>query len=175
MRHFVDSLLVAELIPTGARVLDLGTGPGFPAWPLACARRDLNVTAVDSGAKPLDFLRQVPLPNLELLQARGEDLTRRESYDVVTGRAIAPLPIQLELSAAPCRVGGLVIPFRTPAERQGFAAPFLRELGLELVEVREVALPGTDVVRAFPIYRKFRSTPKSFPRRWGVIKSSPLG
>src|ERR1041384_4679794 len=97
LRHFVDSLLFQDLIPLNARVLDIGTGPGFPAWPLACARPDLQVTALDSNGKMLGFLRSQPLPNLEVVQERAEEWGAFERFGVVTGRALAPLPVQIEL------------------------------------------------------------------------------
>ncbi|HZH99340.1 MAG TPA: RsmG family class I SAM-dependent methyltransferase, partial [Fimbriimonadaceae bacterium] len=73
LRHFLDSLLFHDLIPAGASVLDIGTGPGFPAWPLALCRKDLHVLALDSSGKMLGFLRRHPLPNLEVVQERAEE------------------------------------------------------------------------------------------------------
>ena len=170
LRHFVDSLLIAKFLPDGASVLDIGTGPGFPAWPLACVRPDLKVTALDSNGKMLGFLKGHPLPNLAVVQARAEDEPRRERFDVVTGRALAPLPIQLELSAAPCKVSGMVLPMRTPNDEPfGEAAA---GLGLELVGVHRVDLPETDAVRVFPEYRKVSATSRAFPRPWAEIRSS---
>lgn len=169
-RHFLDSLLLSELIPQGSRVLDIGTGPGFPAWPLACARPDLSVTALDSSGKMLGFLRSQPLPNLEIVEGRAEEWGVRDRFDFVTGRAVAPLPIFLELAGAPCRVGGEIVPMRTPMEIGEFARaaePFRELLYKGFVEKE---LPGTDVVRAFPIYRKVRPTSREFPRRWAEIK-----
>lgn len=110
LRHFLDSLLVAPEIEPGATVLDIGTGPGFPAWPLALARPDLSVTALDSSGKMLGFLRRHPLPNLIIVEARAEDWGVRDRFDFVTGRAVAPLALQLELSAASCRI----VPRRRP-------------------------------------------------------------
>lgn len=170
VRHFVDSLLVAEFVPLGARVLDIGTGPGLPAWPLACARPDLSVVAMDSSGKMLRAASAVPLPNLEVRQHRAEETDERESFDVVTGRAVAPLAAQLELSAAWAARDGLVVPFRTPND----TVIKLPQLGLKLKAIEERALPGTDVVRVFPIYRKERRTPEHYPRAWAQIKSSPL-
>src|ERR1041384_3584956 len=93
LRHFVDSLLFQDLIPDRASVLDIGTGPGFPAWPLACARPDLQLTAMDSSGKMLGFLQRQGLPNLETIQIRAEEWGVRDRFDVVTGRAVAPLSI----------------------------------------------------------------------------------
>jgi 16S rRNA (guanine527-N7)-methyltransferase len=174
LRHFLDSLLFQDLIPQGARVLDVGTGPGLPAWPLACARPDLQVTALDSNGKMLGFLKSQPLPNLEIVQARAEEWPRKEAYDVVTGRALAPLPVQLEVSSKPCKVGGAVIPMRTAADRASLAHLRLEGLGLQLDEVVERELPGAEVPRLFPIFRKVSRTDQQFPRRWAEIKAKPL-
>lgn len=172
LRHFVDSLLFQDLIPVGARVLDIGSGPGFPAWPLACARPDLSVVAVDSSGKMLRFLRSQPLSNLEVVQARAEEWGVREEFDVVTGRAVAPLPLQLELSAPPLRVGGQLIPMRTPAD--DLREPLWEALGLRPAGRYDRTLPATDVVRVFPTFVKERPTPEIFPRRWAEMRSRPL-
>ena len=172
LRHFVDSLLFHDLIPEGSRVLDVGTGPGFPAWPLALARPDLRVVALDSGGKMLGFLRSQPLPNLEVVQARAEEWGVREAFDAVTGRAVAPLPLQLELSAPPLRIGGLLVPMRTPADDLG--EPLWEALGLRPSGVHRRELPGTDVVRVFPTFVKEAPTPDGFPRRWAEMRARPL-
>jgi 16S rRNA (guanine527-N7)-methyltransferase len=172
VRHYLDALLFQDQIAKDVFVLDLGTGPGLPAWPLAWARPDLHVTAVDSNGKMLAFLRSQPLPNLEVIQTRAEDWGVRDRFDVTTGRALAPLPLQLELSAAPTVVGGLVIPMRTSAE--DFEAPKLNGLGLKLREVLRRELPGTDIVRAYPVYEKIRVTDPRYPRRWAEMKTKPL-
>src|SRR5262245_49349284 len=105
-RHFLDSLLFHDLIPSGAKVLDIGTGPGFPAWPIACARPDLQIMALDSSGKMLAFLRTQKLANLEIVEERAENLHIAQDFTMVTGRALAPLAIQLEISASPCAIGG---------------------------------------------------------------------
>jgi 16S rRNA (guanine527-N7)-methyltransferase len=169
LRHFVDSLLIAEFLPQGASVLDIGTGPGFPAWPLACARPDLTVTGLDSNGKMLGFLQTQPLPNLRAVLARAEDNPPREKFDVVTGRALAPLPIQLELSAAPCKIGGAVLPMRTPNDEPFGAPP--EGLGLEVVQAHRRELPGTDVVRLYPEYKKVSPTSPKFPRAWAEMRA----
>lgn len=172
LRHFADSLLFQDLIPRDSYLLDLGTGPGFPAWPIACARPDVQVTAVDSSGKMLGFLQRQPLPNLSTILVRAEEWSAREQFDFVTGRAIAPLSIQLELSAGPCAIGGRIVPMRTPTEE--FDVPYLRLLGLRYVGAETRNLPETDVQRAFPIYEKVAATPERFPRRWADIKAKPL-
>ncbi|HWD41488.1 MAG TPA: 16S rRNA (guanine(527)-N(7))-methyltransferase RsmG [Fimbriimonas sp.] len=173
LRHFVDSLLFQDLIPQGAEVLDIGTGPGFPAWPLAVARPDLRVTALDSSGKMLGFLARFPLPNLTIAMVRAEEWGAREVFDFVTGRAVAPLTIQLELSAAPCKLGGFVVPMRTPADNLQVAT--VATLGLRLEEVHRRILPQSEIERVFPVYLKVGKTPSRFPRKWSEIRSKPLG
>jgi len=174
LRHFVDSLLFQDLVPEGASVLDIGTGPGFPAWPLACARPDLHVTALDSSGKMLGFLQRNPLPNLTAVLARAEEWGEREAFDVVTGRALAPFPIQLELSAPPLKVGGLLIPMRTPSEEAAVKAFPAAKLGLRPAGLHRRLLPGTDVVRLFTLFKKAEATDPAFPRAWAEIKRKPL-
>lgn len=174
VRHVADSLLFHDLLPSGSSVLDIGSGPGFPAWPLAWARPDLSVTALDSSSKMTDFLRRHPLPNLEVVQMRAEDWNRRDAFDVVTGRAVAPLAIQLELSAAACRRGGAVLPMRTESDLDAIEALDPSALGLSLKQIVQRYLPVIGAVRVFPIYEKVRSTPARFPRPWAEIRRAPL-
>lgn len=175
LRHLIDSILFQDLLPTGATVLDIGTGPGFPAWPLACARPDLRVTALDATGKMISFLVQNPLPNLEPVLARAEDWKVRDRFDVVTGRALAPLGIQLEVSAAPCKVGGAVIPMRTLAEEADIGRFEGEGLGLKLEKIERRPIPETDIVRLFPIFRKVAKTEREYPRNWAEIKRQVLG
>ena len=174
VRHLLDSLLLAQFLAPGSCVLDVGTGPGLPAWPLACARPDLKLTGLDSSGKMLRILYELPLPNLEVVQGRAERFGRRETFDFATGRAVAPLAVQLELSAPYVRVGGAVVPFRTPAEERDLAAAPCEQLGLALERVEKRRLPGTDVQRMFPVFRKLTETDRRYPRRWAQIRRSPL-
>lgn len=174
VRHFVDSLLFMDLVQASARVLDLGCGPGFPAWPLACARPDVHVTALDSSGKMLGFLASQPLPNLVCHLGRAEDTGWRERFDVVTGRALAPLAAQLELSALACRVGGAVVPMRTASERSEIESFPGEVLGLALTAIAERRLPGDGAARLAPVFEKARRTPPGYPRRWAEIKRHPI-
>ncbi len=171
VKHFLDSLLFQDLLPENASLLDVGTGPGFPSWPLAQARPDLKVVALDSSGKMLGFLRKNPLPNLRIVQARAEEWMPPAEFEVVTGRAVAPLAVQLEISAPLAAKGGMVIPMRTPAE-EPLLSQDVSALGLELESVHRRELGSSGVSRLFPIYRKFgRSRPR---RSWAEMKRKPL-
>ncbi len=173
-RHILDSLLVSPLIPRGARVLDIGCGPGFPAWPLALARPDLQIVGLDSNSKMLDFLRSQVLPNLSIVCGRAEEYRVSKLFDVVTGRAVAPLPIQAEISAPLVQVGGLFLPLRTKNDIGLIERLTETNLGIKLQRIFE---PSTEFClenRAIPIFKKTLPTPKSYPRRWSEIKKRPL-
>lgn len=175
IRHFLDSLMVGSVIAKlapGGQVLDIGTGPGFPSWCLAVAFPDMDITALDSNGKMTGFLRKHAPKNLLVAQERAEEWEAREKFDVVTGRAVAPLNIQIEISAAPVKMDGYVVPMRTPQD--DLTREYWKKVGLELIEVKEMTLPETDIVRVFPIFQKTRPTFLSFPRKWGDIKRKPL-
>lgn len=172
LRHFLDSVLWHELIPECSALLDIGCGPGFPCWPLACIRSDLKAIGLDSSGKMLGFLRSHLLPNLAAVEERAEEWGVREEFDVVTGRALSPLPIQLEISAAPCKVGGRVIPMRSANDRDAIAAFDPAPFGLRLIDVVEKELPVLEALRLFPVYEKVRETPAKYPRRWADIKKA---
>jgi 16S rRNA (guanine527-N7)-methyltransferase len=122
----------------------------------------------------IGFLRQMSLPNITNVKERAEDWKVNERFDFVTGRALAPLSAQLELSARPCRIKKLVVPMRASSDRESFENVDLEPLGLKFIETVERPLPGTDVVRLFPIYQKVAKTKIGFPRRWAEIKAYPL-
>jgi 16S rRNA (guanine527-N7)-methyltransferase len=183
-RHFLDSLVLSPYIPTGSTVLDIGSGPGLPGAVLALARPDLRVTCLDSGGKPVRFMSGLfgpegPLPVLfQVLQLRAEDAAidgkYRERYDVVTGRAIAPFPVQAEISAPFASVGGSFLPLRTPAERDEIVRFPASQLGLALTDLKVVRVPGIGADRLIPAFTKRGRTPKEFPRTWSAIKANPI-
>lgn len=169
LRHFVDSLLVIEAAEPMGRWLDLGCGPGFPAWPLALVFPEIRMTAMDGSEKPLGFLRRHLLPNLEVVQGRAEDLGASR-FEVVTGRALAPFAVQAEVSLPWVVVGGCFVPFRTPVDRGAAEAFPAARFGAELESVVETGDPP----RLFPVYRKTSPTPPESRRVWAAIKSNPL-
>ena len=173
-RHFLDAVSISPHVPVGSSVIDIGSGAGFPGVPLAIVRADLEVTLLDAATKEIRFLESVAeFARVGLILGRAEEIARnpeyREKYDVVTGRAVAPLPTQAEFSAAFVKLGGLFIPQRAETE----AIPDFAVLGLEFEKTVFVDVGG--VRRQLPIYRKSSETPDRFPRTWSAMKKRPLG
>ena len=178
--HLLDSLTVlccADL--RGKTLIDVGCGAGFPGVPLAIACPEAKITLLDSLGKRVKWLEET-LPQLgisaECVTARAEEaaVTRRESYDFATSRAVARLNILLELTAPYVKVGGAVLAMKGAAAKEELAecAGAIKKLGLKLEEIREFPIDGT--AHAVIVLRKIAPTPKQYPRRYAKIKQSPL-
>ena len=185
IKNFLDSLALLRLDWTGElRCLDLGTGAGFPGVPLALARPGWSLTLLDSLQKRLRFLdsatRELGLSNLTTLHARAEDAGRspdhRESYDLVVSRAVAHLPVLLELATPLVKVGGHFVAYKGSEASSELeeSSRALRELKVEKEHMFEIDLPLDMGSRSLIIFRKLASTPSSYPRRAGVPNKSPL-
>ena len=178
--HLLDSLTVmASADLSGKTLIDVGCGAGFPGVPLAIAAPTAKITLLDSLGKRMKWLEEV-LPTLgvsaECVTARAEEavVTRRESYDFATSRAVARLNILLELTAPYVRVGGAVLAMKGAAAREELAecGNAIKKLGLKLEEVKEYPIDGT--AHAVIVLRKVSPTPPKYPRRFAQIKKSPL-
>lgn len=185
VKHMIDSLSCYDerYFPTGASVIDVGTGAGFPGLPLKIFRPDLELTLLDSLQKRLAFLQEVvvalELPDIELLHSRAEDAGRggqREQYDVALSRAVARLNILCELCLPFVKVGGYFIALKGAQYNQEAAESkqALQVLGAEIAEIRPVTLPGLDDVRAVLYIKKVKPTPAAYPRRAGTPEKKPL-
>lgn len=188
-KHFLDSLTVATAFPTGfapgTRLLDVGSGGGFPGIPLKIAFPSLSVTLLESTRKKAAFLMEAAnrlgLAGVLVVAERAEDAARqsqhREAYDVVIARALAPLPALAELTLPFCRIGGAVVAHKkggVAAEVQG-AATAITRLGGRTRECRPVTLPGLDDGRMLVIMDKVAPTSAQYPRRAGIPAKRPLG
>ncbi|MGI8924697.1 MAG: 16S rRNA (guanine(527)-N(7))-methyltransferase RsmG [Fimbriimonadales bacterium] len=180
-RHFLDSLSLSLLIPDGAKLLDIGSGPGMPGACLAIARPDLEVAIIESSGKALGFLRDTfggkqVQALVKIVEGRAEELAHvkefREKFDVVTGRALAPLPVQIEISAPFVSLGGTFIPMRTDKDAE-LPAECAAKLGLQLLEARTCTIRPLQATRYFPVYQKQKRTPVSYPRAWATIRQRP--
>lgn len=173
-KHFLDSLLPLTLweLPRGARLVDVGTGAGFPAVPIKLLRPDIQITLLDSLQKRLTFLEEVCGQlgiQAELLHARAEDAgrdpARRERYDVATSRAVAGMDLLAEYCLPLVRPGGVLLALKGSggaAEAQAGAA-MVERCGGTLRAVKEYALPSGDR-RTLVVVEKTAPTPKRYPR-----------
>lgn len=173
-KHFLDSLLPLTLweLPRGARLIDVGTGAGFPAVPIKLLRPDIQITLLDSLQKRLTFLEEVCGQlgiQAELLHARAEDAgrdpARRERYDVATSRAVAGMDLLAEYCLPLVRPGGVLLALKGSggaAEAQAGAA-MVERCGGTLRAVKEYALPSGDR-RTLVVVEKTAPTPKRYPR-----------
>lgn len=189
VKHFVDSLAAAPLLPAGPlHLIDVGTGAGFPGVPLALYRRDIQLTLLDSLNKRLVFLealcRELDLP-VKLVHARAEEGGRRpelrERYDVASARAVAALPTLCEYCLPFVRPGGIFLAMKGPEgeTEQTAAANAVRMLGGKVRRVKALTLPALPDgepggERRILVIDKIAPTPPKYPRPSAKIAKQPL-
>jgi 16S rRNA (guanine527-N7)-methyltransferase len=185
-KHFLDSLtcLIAMRDTPYERIVDVGTGAGFPGIPLKITCPGMHLTLVESVGKKADFCRYVVealnLEHVSVVQERVEELGQikghRERYDWAIGRAVAIMPVLAEYLLPLVRVGGHILAMKGasgPAEAQS-AEGAMRLLGGHLRQLIPVALPGVAEERYLVVADKIAATPRQYPRRVGVPAKQPL-
>ena len=181
--HFLDCAALAELVDlSGKRVIDVGTGAGFPGMVLKILRPETELTLLDSLDKRLRFLSTVcgelGFADVQCLHARAEEAPGelRQSFDVACSRAVARLNLLAELCLPFVKLGGVFAAMKGPelTEELREAEKGIRLLGGEVERVAEYAVPGTELRHNAVLIRKVSETPKKYPRKWGQMKKNPL-
>lgn len=185
--HIADSLagLEADEIRSAHNLIDIGTGVGFPALPLAIALPGTSITLVDSVRKKVEtaarLARELELDNVESIWGRAEELTAvggpyRERYDTVTARALAPLGVLVEYAGPFLREGGHLVAWKgaLSSEELDDAAAAERALSMQRVRVDDVAPFRGSREHRLVVSRKTGQTPEQFPRRAGMALKKPL-
>lgn len=186
IKHFLDSLLITKsgVIEKNQKIIDIGTGGGFPGIPLKIYNDTLSFTLLDSLKKRINFLDKVTesleLENIENLHGRAEEIARkeqyREKYDIATSRAVANLQTLLEYCLPFVKVGGYFIAMKGPNYKEELkqSKGAINILGGILDKVIEYKIPLSLGERSLIIIKKVKNTPPRFPRSGGKPKSKPL-
>jgi 16S rRNA (guanine527-N7)-methyltransferase len=186
-KHFLDSLscLKVMALRPGMRVIDIGTGAGFPGIPIKIAAPEIRLTLVESIRKKADFCRylagELQLREVTILNARAEEIgqnpAHREQYHWAVARAVADLCILAEYLLPLVRIGGYALAQKGengPTEAHS-AAGTLHLLGGAVEKIVPVELPGIAEARYLIVIRKNAATPPQYPRRAGAPSKKPLG
>lgn len=187
-KHHVDSLLVSSYIPQGARVLDIGCGPGFPSLPLAIARPDLEIVSLDSTSKKIAFVQETALllnlKNIRAISGRAEDrsISRQlGTFDVVVSRAVAGLNVLTELCLPYLKIGGTMIAMKG-AKIEDEIGELLKGHSLELLGGEKPIMKTWELIlqdnsaetRGAVLIKKKSQSDKQYPRPYAQILKKPL-
>lgn len=179
IKHFEDSLTIKNYINKGMKVLDIGSGAGFPGIPLRI-EKDFDLTLIDSVNKKVKFMNEVieelGLENTRAIHIRAEDFAKdnREKFDLVISRAVANLSTLSEYALPFLKVGGIFIAMKGPKAEEEYedAQNALKILGGELINIDTIDLHGN--TRKNILIKKVRSTKKKYPRGKNQAKKNPL-
>ncbi|HEY8345466.1 MAG TPA: 16S rRNA (guanine(527)-N(7))-methyltransferase RsmG [Bacillota bacterium] len=186
IKHLIDSLLIVktDYWQKAERILDVGSGAGFPGIPLALCCRDREIVLIEANRKKVGFLQQIKdlfgLSNLQIISDRAESVAHcreyREQFHLVTARAVANLPTLLELSTPFCRIGGVFIAYKGPDIKEEVASSqkAFKILGNEFIKSYTFMLPHGKGRRNLIICQKIVTTPEKYPRRPGIPNKKPL-
>lgn len=181
--HFLDCAALLPLAEFGGkRVIDVGTGAGFPGLAMKIACPAMELTLLDSLDKRIGFLKntceKLGFSDVACIHARAEEIPAgfRQGFDFALSRAVARLNLLCELCLPYVKKGGAFIAMKGSdlAEELAEAKHCIRSLGGQVEKKIDYTIPGTDVTHCALIIRKVADTPAKYPRRWAQIKKNPL-
>ena len=184
LKHFIDSLTILKYIKKGAKVIDVGTGAGFPGIPLKILRDDINLTLLDSLNKRINFLKlvidELKLKNVDTIHGRAEKIGKnkryRESFDISFSRAVANLSTLSEYLIPLVKIGGISISMKGSEIKEEIekSKKAITLLGGNINKIDFFELPQSDIKRNLIIIEKEKSTPAKFPRKPGLPSKEPI-
>lgn len=186
IKHFIDSALIFNLDFNFAKskIIDIGTGAGFPSIPLKIMDETINITALDSLNKRINFIelvkKELNITNLNAVHGRAEDFGQspvyREKYDFAVSRAVAELRLLLEYVMPFVKVNGFFLAYKSLKSDQELidAKNALEKMKARIVEIRTIQLPENMGTREIIIIQKMGVLDKKYPRKPGIPKKSPL-
>lgn len=184
VKHFIDSLTIAKHVKENARLIDVGTGAGFPGIPLKIIREDIEITLLDSLNKRVNFLNEVihelKLSKIQAVHSRVEDFAKdkknRESFDYATSRAVANLSTLSEYLIPLVKIGGNAISMKGSEvdEEMKQSQKAISLLGGKIETIETFQLPQSDINRNIIIIHKSQNTPNKYPRKAGMPSKEPI-
>lgn len=184
LKHFIDSLTILKDINDNSKVVDVGTGAGFPGIPLSIMKQDIKITLVDSLNKRLIFLKEVveqlKVKNIEIIHARAEEFGQnkeyREKFDIATSRAVANLSTLSEYLIPLVKVNGKCICMKASEVEEEIekAKKAINILGGTINKIEKFNLPKSDIGRTTIIINKEKNTPNRYPRKPGTPSKEPI-
>lgn len=184
IKHFIDSMIISNKINKKSKIIDIGTGAGFPGIPLKIYDDSLEITLLDSLNKRTIFLKEVieklEIKNVEIIHGRAEDYAQntkyREMYDYAVSRAVAPLNILCEYLIPYIKKDGYMIAMKgnNVLEEIKSSKKALDKLKSKIIESEKIILPEENGERNIIIIEKQDRTPKMYPRKAGIPKKNPL-
>lgn len=183
LKHFIDSLTIQKYIEQNKKMIDVGTGAGFPGIPISIVNNNIDITLLDSLNKRIIFLEEVikelDIKNIQSIHARAEEFGKnkehREKYEIATSRAVAPLNVLLEYLLPLVKIDGICICMKgSNIEEINEAKRSLEILGGKIEKIEEFLLPDSDIKRNIIIIKKIKQTPLKYPRKAGIPKKEPI-
>ena len=181
-KHFIDCLSIIKYIKDDNKIIDVGTGAGFPGIPIKIANKSLNITLLDSLNKRISFLNEIitklKLRNIETVHARAEEYIangKREKYDIAVSRAVANLPTLLEYLMPYVKVNGICICMKGPKAQAELeeSKKAIEILGGRLEKIENIKI-DENMDRNIIIIRKIKNTPNAYPRKAGKPGREPI-
>ena len=181
IKHFVDSLTISKYIEDNMRIIDIGTGAGFPGVPLKLFHEELSITLVDSVSKKVnvlkDIINKLELYKIEAVHTRAEDFAKenREKYDMAVSRAVANMNTLVEYLIPFVKIGGQIICMKGPnfEEELEVSKKAIILLGGKIERIEKIVIDG-ELERNIIIIRKVKETPKQYPRGQGKPLKNPI-